>query len=140
MSQISTIDLAARAIRVFEGLRLSAYRDAVGILTIGFGHTKGVSEGQVITMAEAEAFLAEDAAPLVALVAAMPPLPPVDATALRNAALVSFGYNCGPGALARVISGKASLIDFNKAGGRELAGLTARRALESGLISIAEGK
>lgn len=29
-------------IRDFEGLRLSAYRDAVGVLTIGYGHTKGV--------------------------------------------------------------------------------------------------
>ena len=29
-------------IRDFEGLRLSAYRDAVGVLTIGYGHTRGV--------------------------------------------------------------------------------------------------
>lgn len=28
-------------IRDFEGLRLSAYRDAVGVLTIGYGHTGG---------------------------------------------------------------------------------------------------
>ena len=41
-------------IRDFEGLRLSAYRDAVGVLTIGYGHTKSVRPGQVITRTEAE--------------------------------------------------------------------------------------
>ena len=51
-------------IRDFEGLRLSAYRDAVGVLTIGYGHTKGVRPGQVITRTEAEKLLSADLEPI----------------------------------------------------------------------------
>ena len=47
-------------IKNFEGCRLSAYRDAVGVLTIGYGHTGGVYEGQTITQEKAEALLLED--------------------------------------------------------------------------------
>ena len=32
-------------IKEFEGLRLRAYRDAVGKPTIGYGHTLGVEDG-----------------------------------------------------------------------------------------------
>jgi lysozyme len=49
-------------IRKSEGLRLKAYRDPVGVLTIGYGHTgPDVSEGKKITMDEAEALLHADA-------------------------------------------------------------------------------
>lgn len=44
----------------FESLRHSAYRDAGGKLTIGWGHTSGVYEGQTCTDAEAESFLGQD--------------------------------------------------------------------------------
>lgn len=36
-------------IKRWEGLRLASYYDAVGVLTIGYGHTKSVYEGQIIT-------------------------------------------------------------------------------------------
>ena len=51
-------------IRDFEGLRLSAYRDAVGVRTIGYGHTRGVRPGQTITRAEAEKLLSADLEPI----------------------------------------------------------------------------
>lgn len=54
-------------IEEFEGLarqlpdgKIAAYRDAVGVPTIGYGHTHGVYLGMVITREEAEAFLKED--------------------------------------------------------------------------------
>ena len=48
-------------IRKSEGLRLKAYRDGGGILTIGYGHTgPDVSDGKKITMDEAEALLSTD--------------------------------------------------------------------------------
>ena len=52
-------------LRAWEGLpggrpALSAYRDAVGVLTIGFGHTNGVTDGQTITPEEADALLVDD--------------------------------------------------------------------------------
>lgn len=47
-----------RLIKHYEGLRLSAYRDPVGILTIGYGHTgPDVFEGMTITEPEAERLL-----------------------------------------------------------------------------------
>lgn len=45
-----------------EGLRLQAYRDPVGILTIGYGHTGAdVTEGKKINVDEAEFLLQTDA-------------------------------------------------------------------------------
>lgn len=49
-------------IRKSEGLRLKAYRDPVGVLTVGYGHTgPDVSEDKKITMDEAEFLLQTDA-------------------------------------------------------------------------------
>ena len=46
--------------KAFEGCWLTAYRDPVGVLTIGYGHTAGVYEGQQISQEQAEDFLAAD--------------------------------------------------------------------------------
>jgi lysozyme len=48
-------------IRHAEGCRLDAYQDSVGVWTIGYGHTRGVTEGMSITQDQADAFLVEDA-------------------------------------------------------------------------------
>jgi lysozyme len=50
-------------IRKSEGLRLQAYHDCAGVLTIGYGHTgPDVAPGKKITVDEAEALLSADAA------------------------------------------------------------------------------
>ena len=43
-------------IKSFEGLRLDAYRDPVGIWTIGYGHTRGVQPVGLIALAGQAAF------------------------------------------------------------------------------------
>ena len=49
-------------IRKSEGLRLKAYRDVAGVLTIGWGHCgPDVTENKKITVDDAEALLATDA-------------------------------------------------------------------------------
>mgnify|MGYP004717600451 CR=1 FL=1 len=40
-------------IKRFEGLELKAYKDSVGILTIGYGHTHAVKAGDVIKIGRA---------------------------------------------------------------------------------------
>lgn len=55
-----TTDNGIALIKRHEGLRLTAYLDPIGILTIGYGHTKDVYKGQVISEAKAEEFLRED--------------------------------------------------------------------------------
>ena len=47
-------------IELYEGLRLDAYKDPLGIWTIGFGHTKGVKPGDKITRQMALAYLSQD--------------------------------------------------------------------------------
>ena len=48
------------AIKGFETLELKAYKCPAGVLTIGYGHTRGVKEGQVITEAQADVLLKGD--------------------------------------------------------------------------------
>lgn len=50
----------APLVRRSEGLRLHAYRDTGGVLTIGYGHTKNVQEGMCIGADMAEELLMLD--------------------------------------------------------------------------------
>jgi lysozyme len=49
MANLTPSEKGLNLTRQFEGLRLSAYTDQVGVLTIGYGHTgRGVHAGQTI--------------------------------------------------------------------------------------------
>lgn len=127
------IHLAFLLIKLFEGLRLSAYKDSGGVWTIGYGHTgPEVKEGLTITTSQAEELFQKDAAPLFALVS--------DKNPIEGAALVSFGYNCGLGALKNLLSGKISMSTYGRKDikGNILPGLVARRELESALIEASK--
>jgi lysozyme len=89
----ATVDL----VKQYEGLRLEAYRCAAGKWTIGYGHTRGVSEGDAITEAEAEVMLAVDITDAAAHVDRL-----ISATLNENqrGALTSFVFNVGSGAFA----------------------------------------
>ena len=84
-------------IKEFEGCRLSAYTDSVGVPTIGVGHTKGVKMGQKISMEQAESFLRED---LFSVEKYVNTIPEVN-TQGKFDALVDFAFNLGIGALQR---------------------------------------
>ena len=47
-------------IKKFEGCELEAYRCSADVLTIGYGHTQGVNEGDSCTQDEAEELLVKD--------------------------------------------------------------------------------
>lgn len=47
-------------IKSFEGFSLVAFPDTGNVWTVGWGHIKNVKEGDKISLAQAEAFLAED--------------------------------------------------------------------------------
>ena len=118
---------------------MTAYRDAVGIPTIGYGHTKGVKMGTTITEAQATAYLLDDVETSERAVNKY--------TALYNFnqdmfdALVSFTFNCGVGNLNKLVNNGArsakqiseKILAYNKAGGKELKGLTRRRTEEKAL-------
>jgi len=129
-------------VRRFEGCRLHAYLDAVGVPTIGYGSTEGVTMGDTITQEEAETLLLEDLARFEKCVNEMVKVP-IDQNAFD--ALVSFAYNLGCGnlrtstLLKRVNEGDfgAAANEFKKwrfAGAKELPGLVARRAAEAELF------
>ncbi|MBI1239826.1 MAG: glycoside hydrolase family protein [Alphaproteobacteria bacterium] len=49
-------------LKTFEGLRLDAYVDPVGVVTVGYGHTSTAKLGQTITEEQAEELLRKDLA------------------------------------------------------------------------------
>ena len=131
-----------RLLKSFEGLRLDAYLDAVGILTIGYGTTGGVFPGMHITEPEAEALLRRD---LRRFESAVDGLVQVSLNSDQFSALVSFAYNIGEFALANStllgllnqgdVQGAADqLLRWNRGDQGELPGLTRRRKAERALF------
>ncbi len=125
-------------IKEFEGLRLEAYRCSAGKWTIGYGSTRGVKEGDVITEAGAEARLVDD---LRWAEAAVERQVRVGLTQNQFDALASFVFNLGESALSRStllrkLNGKDylgaadELPRWSTAGGQVLSGLQRRRMAE----------
>lgn len=132
-------------IQQFEGIRLTAYRDSVGLWTIGYGHTSGVTEGQTITKAQADAFLKADCANAENAVNRY-----YDRYRWNQNqfdALVSFTFNCGSRNLRTLLNNgqrtiaeiSAKIPAYNKAGGKILKGLVRRRAAEKELFDTPAG-
>jgi len=123
----------------FEGLKLTAYRDVAGVLTIGYGHTgSDVVPGLTITAEQAEQLLAGDIANAVDAVNG---LVTVDLGQSQFDSLVDFVFNVGRRAfanstlLALLNSGDydGAADEFEKwshAGGKLVAGLLRRRQSE----------
>jgi GH24 family phage-related lysozyme (muramidase) len=140
-------------IKEFEGFRARAYRDAVGVWTIGFGHTSmagapAVTPDLVITREEGTDILRRDVEMFASGVRESVKVP---LSAQQFSALVSFAYNVGLGAFRSSSVLKAvNARDFAavprrlnlwvKAGGRILPGLVRRRAAEGALFLSAEAK
>ncbi len=137
-------------IKEFEGFRARAYRDAVGVWTVGYGHTSMAGAPQVtpdfvVTREEGAKILAHDVELFAKGVRASVHVPLSDA---QFSALVSFAYNVGVGAFRNSSVLKAvNARDFDavprrlnlwvKAGGRTLPGLVRRRAAEGVLFLAA---
>ncbi len=140
--------LSLNLIKEFEGCKLLAYADAVGVPTIGYGHTRTVSRADVgkkrITQSEADRLLMQFDLPTYE--AAVKRLVKVPLTANQYGALVSFTYNLGEtnlskSTLLKRINSRApiaeierSWLQWNKAGGKVLNGLTRRRQAEVALF------
>jgi lysozyme len=126
-----------------EGLRLHAYRDVGGVLTIGYGHTgPDVHPGEVITKAAAEAIEAKDVGRFAALIEAH--LGDAPTTDDQFGAMVSLAYNIGDGAFNRSTvlkkhrtgdrQGAAdAFLLWDEVHGHVVAGLSRRRREERAL-------
>jgi len=140
-------DKGLKLIQEFEGLKLTAYQDVIGIWTIGYGNTfyldgNIVKKGNKVTKPQAEALLKATIKEFEAKVESL-----VKAKLNQNQfdALVSFTYNVGPANLKKsTLLKKVNInpndesiaqefIKWNKAGGKVVDGLTRRRQAESDL-------
>lgn len=143
---MKTSDAGITLVKSSEGLKLVAYKCPAGIWTNGYGHTgPDVTPGMVITQAQADALLARDLERFEAGVARLVKVP---LNQNQFDALVCFSFNLGLGALqgstllrllnAGDYAGAAAQFPrWNKAGGKELPGLTRRRAAEQSLFQAA---
>jgi lysozyme len=94
----------------FEGLRLTAYRDPVGILTIGFGHTgPDVHSGLRISRARAFELLREDTSSAAAQVRRLVTRP---LNQPQFDALVSLVFNAGTAPLHGTLGRRLNAGDF----------------------------
>lgn len=139
-SVLSTSKDGQELIRHYEGLRLTSYKDSVGVWTVGYGDTgPSVVEGVTITKAEADrrlaARLSREFEPGVRAALKQKP------TQWQFDAMVSLAYNVG----VKNFQGSTLVRKFNagdamgaadqfplwqNAGGRSLKGLRRRRAAE----------
>ena len=141
---------ALELIKQFEGFRSRAYRDSVGVWTIGYGHTSragppAVRPGMRITREEGERILRRDVEKFAAGVEKALGRHAARLNDNQFGALVSFAYNVGVGALKRssvLKAVKAGRLDdvpgklmlWTRAGGRRLKGLVRRRKAEGELF------
>ena len=132
-------------IKKFEGCRLEAYRCSANVLTIGYGHTGGVLETDVITQDDADKLLEEDIAKFEKYVNDNVI---VELNQSQFDALVAWTFNLGVGNLRQSTmlrklnegdyqSVPSEMNRWNKAGGKTLDGLIRRRKAEGLLF---EGK
>ena len=127
----------------FEGKRLAAYDDGVGVWTIGFGTTVypngiKVKKGDTCTEAQAKTYMAHD---LKKFEATVNKAVTVQLNQNQFDALVSLAYNIGTNAFSKStlvkklnandIRGAADQFDvWVNAGGKRMQGLVNRRAKE----------
>ncbi len=142
-------------------VNIDPYLDPVGIWTIGWGHAIRVGGAYLrgkanrdaardlypdgITLAQAETLLRGDVLDTCRDVESLVEVPLTDN---QFAALVSFTFNLGRGSLARstllrklnekdYAGAAAEFARWNRAGGKVLDGLVARRAAEAQLFAAA---
>lgn len=150
MTEVSPKGLAV--VRSFEGRALKAYRDSVGVITVGYGNTNydafakaylggPITMATTITEEQAEFLLVQSLSKNYAP-AVNKAMPGASQQAIDAGA--SFHYNTG--AIARAgwvkhwkasapaLTIKAALNSWNKAGGKVLAGLVRRRAREGAIL------
>lgn len=130
-----------KLIQDFEGLELKAYKCPAGVWTIGYGHTKGVKQGDVITPAQATAYLQAD------LTDAEKAVNSQNLRINQNQydALVSFTFNVGTGNFLKSTllkkvkinpddtSIRSEFAKWKYGSGKVLPGLVRRREAEANL-------
>ena len=142
-------DKGIELIKHFEGCELHAYKDFVGVVTIGYGHTgSDVAEGQTVTEEEAEEILRKD---LTKFEDYVKNYVECELNQEQFDALVAWTFNLGPGNLkSSTLLKRLNENDYddvpnqirrwNRAGGEVVSGLVRRRNSEAHLFEHGELK
>lgn len=131
------ISLATPFIAKWEGVRLTAYKDIVGVDTICFGDTHGVKPGDTATMEECVVRLEEDVEHFYSEISACMTNPNIPAGV--QASMLELAFNVGSPKVCRsTMMRKANAGHFRSAcdelrrwvmaGGKRIRGLSNRRA------------
>ena len=126
-------------IKKFEGCEYNAYKCAAGVWTIGYGHTDGVKEGDLVCQREADELLEKDVEIFEqeVLKAITVPIHQHQFDALVSWTFNLGGANLNASTMLKVLNTGAyedvphQIKRWNKAGGKVLEGLTRRRLAES---------
>lgn len=141
---MSALEILMKLIKESEGCKLKAYKDCVGVVTIGWGQTKGIKEGMIWTQQQADEDLIKTALEVLNQAIKVSPIL-ATANMEKQAAIADFVYNLGIGnynssTLKKYVdkenwaSAYTEIKKWNKAGGKILKGLTIRREKEASLL------
>jgi lysozyme len=145
MTDFVTTDAMRKMIETWEGCVLTAYRDMVGVLTIGYGHTgPDVTPGITITAEQADTLLTNDLHKFELSVNGM--CGSAATTQNQFDALVSFAFNLGAAALKTstllklhlagdYAGAAAEFPKWDHAGGEVVPGLLKRREGEAAVYT-----
>lgn len=128
-------------VKYFEGFEDKAYLCPANVWTIGYGRTRNVKEGDIVSEPQAERDLQEE---LIEFGEQVHRVVDSELTQQEFDALTSWTYNLGVGnlqsstLLKKLNAGDkdsvpSEMLRWNKAAGKVLAGLTKRRQAEADL-------
>ena len=143
---MNTSEEGIALIKKFEGCELTAYQCSANVWTLGYGHTKGVREGDECDVERAEDMLIND---LQEFERWVNELVKVELSQHQFDALVAWTFNLGPTNLAEsTMLKRLNVKDYeivptemrrwNRAGGQVVDGLVRRREAEALLFARAK--
>ena len=149
VTELEIVTQAIPIIELYEGVRLAAYQDSIGVWTICAGTTRGVFQGMIVSASWCHGKVRSEATEYWRGVSSYMTAETLRErmTVLRGAAFTSFTINVGihaaghSTAVKRLNSGNIAgaceaMTWWNKAGGKRWPGLAIRRTGESGYCMI----
>ena len=143
---MSALEILIKLIKESEGCQLTSYKCPAGVWTVGYGQTCEIKQGMSWTQQQADEDVAKTA---LAVLNQAVKYSPILATANieKLAAIADFIYNLGVENYAKStlkkqvdagnwMAASSEIKKWNKAAGKELKGLTIRRAKEARLLLV----
>lgn len=142
----AALAITVKELARFEGCKLLAYEDIVGVWTIGYGETLGVVEGMRWSQQQADDELKKRALEFLLAVAGYAPnLLREDPRRLAACTLLAYNIGlrgfkfssvCRHAKAGNWEAAGRSFLLWDKAGGKKVRGLAIRRSLESSLFLL----